>query len=230
MTFPSEAVHKHKTTSGDESRPLLKRLKSLPRNSLHENMTLLSSVPARIASAFYYPRIFGGFGRRSLMYRPLLLQNPQFIHIGSNVLIRDGVRMQSIQTNKGKIPLLRIGDGTSIEQFNHIICHNRVTIGSNVAIAPMCGIVDSTHQWMECPEDTNPGAQLVDDDGFVEIGDGTFIGMGTLVLPNVRIGKRCFIGANSVVTSDIPDYSVAAGSPAKVIRTKTPSMLKSVDV
>jgi acetyltransferase-like isoleucine patch superfamily enzyme len=76
---------------------------------------------------------------------------------------------------------------------------------------------------MRSPEITNPGAQLIDDDGFVEIGDGTFIGMGALILPNVRVGKQCYIGANSVVSSDIPDYSVAAGTPAKVIRTHAAS-------
>lgn len=84
----------------------------------------------------------------------------------------------------------------------------------------MCGIVDATHPWLESPECRNPGAEIIDDDAFIEIGDGTFIGLGTLILPGVRIGKRCFIGANSVVNTDIPDYSVAAGSPARVIRSR----------
>jgi acetyltransferase-like isoleucine patch superfamily enzyme len=219
MTFSPDINPAHGFVSGDEVHPVLRRLKSLSSNSLHDNLSLLSSVPARIASALYYPRVFGSFGPRSLMRRPLLLHNPQFMHIGSGVSIRDGIRMQSIQTNPARIPLLHIGNGTIIEQFVHIICHNRVIIGSNVAIAPMCGIVDSTHPWMQSPEITNPGAQLIDDDGFVEIGDGTFVGMGALILPNVRIGKQCYIGANSVVSSNIPDYSVAAGTPAKVIRT-----------
>jgi acetyltransferase-like isoleucine patch superfamily enzyme len=205
--------------SDDKVNQFFRRLKSLSDNSLHNNLSLLSSVPARIASAFYYPRVFGSFGANSLMRKPLLLHNPQFMHIGSGVSIRNGIRMESIQTNPKKIPVLRIGNDTMIEQFVHIICHNRVIIGSNVAIAPMCGIVDTTHPWMDSPEITNPGDRLIDDDGYVEIGDGTFIGMGTLILPNVRIGKQCYIGANSVVTSNIPDRSVAAGTPARIIRT-----------
>jgi acetyltransferase-like isoleucine patch superfamily enzyme len=220
MTFSSDT---HGFDSGDEIHPFLRRLNSLSSNSLHDNLSLLSSIPARIASALYYPRVFGSFGPRSLMRSPLLIQNPRFMRIGSGVSIRNGIRMQSIQTSPTRIPLLHIGNGTIIEQFVHIICHNRVIIGSNVAIAPMCGIVDSTHPWMRSPEITNPGAQLIDDDGFVEIGDGTFIGMGALILPNVRVGKQCYIGANSVVSSDIPDYSVAAGTPAKVIRTHAAS-------
>ena len=207
-------------SSEEEVASLFRGVKLIYGNSLHNNLSLLATIPARIASAIYYPRVFGSFGPRSLMQSPLLLHNPQFMHIGSHVSIRNGIRMQAFQTNRERIPSLRIGDGSMIEQFVHIVCHNRITIGSNVAIAPMCGIVDSNHPWLDSPEIMNPGSQVVDDDGFVEIGDGTFVGMGAVILPNVRIGKRCYIGANSVVVSDIPDYSLAAGTPARVIRTK----------
>lgn len=60
-----------------------------------------------------------------------------------------------------------------------------------------------------------PGAKL---GGCVEAGDFSFIGIGAIILPNVRIGKRTIIGAGSVVTKDIPDNAVAYGNPAKVIR------------
>lgn len=50
------------------------------------------------------------------------------------------------------------------------------------------------------------------------IGDGTWIGTNVVIVGNIHIGKNCVIGANSVVTKDIPDYSVAVGIPAKVIR------------
>jgi acetyltransferase-like isoleucine patch superfamily enzyme len=52
----------------------------------------------------------------------------------------------------------------------------------------------------------------------VRIGDGSWLGHGTVVLPGVTIGRHVVIGANSVVTDDIPDRCVAAGSPARVIR------------
>ena len=55
--------------------------------------------------------------------------------------------------------------------------------------------------------------------GKVTIGDEVFVGHGTIILPNVRIGSRVVVGAGSVVTRDIPDNSVAAGNPAKVIGT-----------
>jgi NDP-sugar pyrophosphorylase family protein len=52
-----------------------------------------------------------------------------------------------------------------------------------------------------------------------EIGEYTFIGSGSYIMPGVKIGKGCVIGTNSVVTKDIPDYSIAVGSPAKVIKS-----------
>lgn len=53
---------------------------------------------------------------------------------------------------------------------------------------------------------------------MVLIGDGSYIGINTVIVGNVKIGKHCVIGANSVVTKDVPDYSVAVGIPARVIK------------
>ena len=52
----------------------------------------------------------------------------------------------------------------------------------------------------------------------MEIGDGSWLGTHVVIAGNVKIGKHCVIGANSVVTKDIPDYCVAAGIPAKIIK------------
>jgi acetyltransferase-like isoleucine patch superfamily enzyme len=80
-------------------------------------------------------------------------------------------------------------------------------------------IVDTTHPVDNLPVDIKVGATLQDDEGFVEIGEGRFLGIGWVVLPNVRIGKCCVIGANSFMSRSIPDYCVAAGIPAVVLRT-----------
>lgn len=55
--------------------------------------------------------------------------------------------------------------------------------------------------------------------GDVYIGDNCFIGIRSIILPNVRIGNNCIIGAGSVVTKDIPDNCIAAGNPAGIIKT-----------
>ena len=55
--------------------------------------------------------------------------------------------------------------------------------------------------------------------GRIIIDENCFIGSGTIIMPNVHIGKNCVIGAGSIVTKDIPDNSVAVGSPARVVKT-----------
>ena len=52
----------------------------------------------------------------------------------------------------------------------------------------------------------------------VSIRDGSYIGINAVIVGNVKIGKHCVIGANSVVTKDVPDFCVAVGSPARVIK------------
>jgi acetyltransferase-like isoleucine patch superfamily enzyme len=93
-----------------------------------------------------------------------------------------------------------------------------VRIGSNVSITGNCSIVDVTHPFSDINDPRKIGARIGDEDSFVEIGDRSFIGFGSVILPNVRIGTHVVIGANSVVTHDVPDYSVAGGVPAVVLK------------
>jgi acetyltransferase-like isoleucine patch superfamily enzyme len=76
-------------------------------------------------------------------------------------------------------------------------------------------ITDQNHGYEDV---TRPISQQSQPERPVVIGDGSWLGHGAVVLPGVTIGKHVVIGANSVVTKDIPDFSVAVGSPAKVIR------------
>lgn len=172
----------------------------------------------RLKSKFFYAPFFGTFGHRSLLQPPLFLSNTRFIHIGSRVLIRRGVRLEVVQPQNGVVPRLAIGDDCNIEQNVHIVCGNRVEIGKDVSITANCAIVDVTHP-LDGPDNVKIGETIKPGDSYVYIGDGSFLGIGTVVLPNVRIGKRVVVGANSVVTSDLPDFCVAAGAPARVHKT-----------
>ncbi len=178
----------------------------------------LSNLYYRLKTAIYYRPQFAAIGARSSIRKPILVTNSRYISIGSNSGIRDGSRLQVIVSSPGRTPSLTIGDDTNIEQNVHIVCHSRVEIGSHVSITGNCSIVDVTHPFEDVNNPVKIGDRILDEDSFVEIGDGSFIGMGTVILPNVRIGKYVVIGANSVVSKSIPDYCVAAGSPAKVLK------------
>ncbi len=193
------------------------RIGRLLNASFSAKLVALSYLQRRITTELFYRFQFRGMGSRCVIYRPMIINHAECIELGDRVSIRDGVRLEAIHDPYGRVPLLKIGSNTNIEQGVHIICHNRVTIGRDVSITGRCAIVDVTHPYQDVSSG-KVGELIEDRDSFVEIGDGAFLGYGAVVLPNVRIGKRAVVGANSVVTHDVPDFAVAAGSPAKVIK------------
>ncbi len=185
---------------------------------LFATMGRINHARHRMKTRLVYGPFLGRLGRKSVIRRPVLVLNPQYIEIGDDVLIREGSRLEVIITAGRPAPSLRIGSGTNIEQNVHIVCHNRVVIGQNVSITANCAVIDTTHPFKDLEPGRKIGSQIADDDAFVEIGDGAFIGIGSVVLPNVRIGAGAVIGANSVVTHSVPEYSCAAGAPARILR------------
>ncbi|GBG56953.1 acetyltransferase [Sporomusaceae bacterium FL31] len=115
---------------------------------------------------------------------------------------------------------LKIGENCNIPQ-NTIIDGSHcwlISIGNNVTLGERVHILahDASIKY-------SLGYAKI---GRVDIGNGTFIGAGTIILPNVKIGNNVIVGAGSVVTKDIPDNSVAAGNPAKFITDTTQYMEK----
>jgi acetyltransferase-like isoleucine patch superfamily enzyme len=121
-----------------------------------------------------------------------------------------------------RVPELTIGNNVNIEQNVQIVCHSRVVIGSNASITANCAIVDVTHPYTSKTDIPRIANRILDEDSYVEIGEGAVLGFGCVVLPNVRIGKMAVIGANAVVTKDVPDYGIAAGVPAKLLKIYRP--------
>ena len=92
-----------------------------------------------------------------------------------------------------------------------------MTIGDRVKCGPNVSLLTATH-------DVDPQSRR-DQVEFalpISIGDDCWLGAGVMVLPGVSVGKGCTVGAGSIVTRDLPDWSVAYGSPAKVVRTVEP--------
>jgi acetyltransferase-like isoleucine patch superfamily enzyme len=195
-----------------------RKFKSFWKSSFLNKLYSLGNFYYVIKGVVFYRLAFKRFGRGSFIRKPVLILNPEFVSIGERVAIRDGVRLEVVRSNRYRIPDLTIGDDTNIEQNVHFACHSRVWIGKNVSITGNCSIVDVTHSFSDVHCAEKIGIRIQDDDSFVEIGDGTFIGFGAVILPNVRIGKCAVIGANSVVVHDVPDYAVAAGVPATVLK------------
>lgn len=111
-----------------------------------------------------------------------------------------------------------IGDNIRIAHHFQISCGRYVEIKSNVIIAPFVFLCDHNHKYEDVTRPIKGQGIDMKPDAHIIIDEGSWIGTKVTVLGKVHIGKHCVIGSNSVVTKDIPDYSIAAGIPAKVIK------------
>lgn len=155
---------------------------------------------------------FGGIGHRTIVDRPAMVRGQRWIYLGKDVLIRYGGRIEVIRSYAGRRygGELRIGDGTIVENNVHISCAGGIGVGRNVSIGPFVSLIDNDHSLGENgPRD---GALRV---GMIRIGDGVWIGAGARILKNVTIGERAIVGANAVVTHDVPAGARVAGVPAR---------------
>lgn len=182
-------------------------------------MTLLSifTYPIRLYRRFHLKRTLGSFGAGSVIISPLHLDGAQNIRLGAHVSVQYKLWLSAIpftSVGEGNCHLI-FGDGCTIGHFNHIIATKRVEFGRNVLTADKVYVSDCSHGF----EDINTPIRLqpVIQCNEVFIGDDSWIGENVCIM-GASVGKHCVIGANSVVTRDIPDYSVAAGCPARIIK------------
>lgn len=108
---------------------------------------------------------------------------------------------------------IEIGENFYANHNLMILDGNKVKFGDNVFIAPNCAFYTAGHPLDA--EQRNKGLEYAKP---IEIGNNVWIGGNVVVLPGVKIGDNCVIGAGSVVTKDVPENSVAVGNPCKVIR------------
>lgn len=156
------------------------------------------------------------FGR---LLRPFMVYGYWDANVGK---LRKTVRFSSSTAFVGERKKLEIGDNCWIGHHSIIDSSNGVNIGEGVQIAGLNGIYShSSHiairlmgrDYMNAHHSQRIGYVK----GAVTIGAYSFIGAGAIILPGVTIGKGCIIGAGAIVNSNIPDFSIAVGTPARVV-------------
>jgi len=172
---------------------------------------------------FWYPVtniknrfLFGAYGKNVYIEPGVVINRPRFVEVGNYVRIKRNTSINlHPKDKKSKEILLFIGDHVIISEGCIISACNRIVIEENVGISPNVMIIDNSRK----PGDIiRPSKEQKLEIGTVHIGADSWIAYGACVLPNVTIGRHCIIGALSVVNRDIPPYSVAVGSPAKVVK------------
>lgn len=162
---------------------------------------------------------------RSLIIKPLRIDGKEYISLLRGAHVQKCAFLYAAKIDEYE-PELIIGRGSVLGNYNHIAAVRRVVFGENVLTSDRVYISDNLHGF----ENVNVPImhQPVKFKSEVYIGDGTWIGENVCVI-GASIGKNCVIGANSVVTKDIPDYCVAVGVPAVVIRQFDSQLQKWVD-
>lgn len=174
------------------------------------------NLPIRLVNYLINKRKYGYIGWKTSIEKPLR------IDCKKNIYIENGVNIASYcwlaakaKTSVNGTARLIIKEGSAIGDYAHIYATKEICIEKNVLIANFVYISDNLHGYddVNIPIIRQPIAQK----NPVHIGEGSWIGEHVSII-GANVGKHCVIGANSVVTHDIPDYSIAVGVPAKVIK------------
>jgi acetyltransferase-like isoleucine patch superfamily enzyme len=159
---------------------------------------------------------FAEFGKGTVLTLPIRLSGEDRIAIGDDVFLGSDCWLQTLPDEGNRGMAISIGSGTKMSGACVISAARKVVLEEEVLLARNVYISDHIHQY----SDTNTAvlAQGLDKIGAVLIKRGAWLGQNVVVCPGVTIGRGSVIGANSVVNRDIPDYCVAVGSPAQVVK------------
>lgn len=177
--------------------------------------------------------------KNGLYYINFRLTN-RFKYLGWPVVFGSGIEIENATTlsvgdfsNIGKDTWIRsaslveeagitIGTNTIIGRRNFISCAKKIVIGNDCILGPNVTVVDNNHAYTDLSKSIS--AQGISEPIPVTIGDECWIGTNAVILPGTNMGKHCVIGANSVVSGAVPDYSVVTGIPGKIVKRYDPTL------
>jgi len=137
---------------------------------------------------------------------PIAVEGTGQVQLGGRLLLYPGVLFETQE-----VGAIEIGDRAVISRGVHLVAYAHITIGPDTMIGEYASVRDANHRFRT--------KQPIRDAGYraapIVIGANVWIGRGAIVLPGVRIGDRAVIGANAVVTHDVPAGAVVGGVPAQ---------------
>jgi len=201
---------------------------------------LFSWVPGALGLALrkiFYPCLFREVGRGVVFGRNITLRHPHKIALGANCVVDDNVLLDAKgEKNDG----LRLGDNVYIGRNTILSCkEGSISVGEYTNISANCSLLSETeinlgrycflagHCYLVAG-----GNHSFDDlsrpimfqpsvsKGGIRVGDDVWLGAGVIVLDGASIGRGTVVGAGGVVTGPLPEFAVAVGSPARVIRDR----------
>jgi acetyltransferase-like isoleucine patch superfamily enzyme len=182
-------------------------------------ITKLCSVRNRIYTGYLRKR-FKHLGKSIFIYPSYNLIGLNFVNIGNNNIIERDVQLTAWKLESANNPEIIIGNNCLIRRGTNITAVNRIQIGNDLLTGTNVLITDNSHGNTDYQSLNIPtGKRPIISKGETIIGNNVWLGNNVCVMSGVTIGDCAVVGANSIVTHDIPAYSVACGSPAKIIKT-----------
>lgn len=213
--------------------------RSLGRLVLYETVVLFTSwVPGALGLVLRkvaYPWLLGSVGRNVTFGQGVVLRHPGKIHLGDDVVIDDLVLLDAKGTSNAGITIgaggfigratilsckdgdIVLGDHVNIGFNSEVFSGSRVEVGAYGLFAAYTYLVGGGHEWKDAE---TPVIEQERTSRGITLGENVWLGTGAKVLDGVRIGSRVVVGANAVVAQDLPDGTIAAGVPARIIRSR----------
>lgn len=204
------------------------------------NTSLFGLIPGAAGLALrkvLFPRLFGTAGKGLIVGRGVTVRHPHKIHLGRGVVLDDYCVLDARGAGERGIVIgdhviigrnatllakngdIEIGARSNIGSASAIVSRGGIRIGEAALFGGECHISGGVFHTEDLHEPVMD--QGIYTRGPIVIGDGVWLGMKVGVLDAIRIGDGCVIGAGAVVTRDVPDYAVAAGVPARVLKSRT---------
>jgi acetyltransferase-like isoleucine patch superfamily enzyme len=167
----------------------------------------------RVLAISYYRLAGVSIGSGSAVSLLVSLRRPYNISIGDSTVIGKNCMLHCLAPDASIV----IGSGSLLTQSVQIYSVGQVIIEDHVMLAGNVFVADATHCY--ATGDIPYSRQGFTKSSPVVIREGSWIGQNSIIMPGCSVGRCSIVGANSVVNTSIPDYSIAVGSPAKVIKT-----------
>ena len=179
----------------------------------------LAQRAGAITAAHRGGHAFGGLGEGTRLAFPQgTIFGAPWIELGAHCIVGQEVTLTAgmmPDLDLGRETVLRLGNGVVLGRGSHVIADAPASIGDDVFCGPYVYITSTNHSY---DDPRQPVGRQWPRSVPVEIGAGSWLGAGAVVLPGARLGRNTVVAAGSVVRGEVPDHAVVAGAPARVVR------------